>query len=105
MPNRDRTGPNGAGAMSGRGRGFCSNKDATTQVTENELGYGQGNGRGFGCGRGIGQSNGCRRAWLNKSQTTNTSQLNKTNKKETLEELKAKRAEIDKAINEIEAKS
>jgi hypothetical protein len=42
MPGRDRTGPIGAGPMTGRGLGFCT-------------GTGLGMGLGLGCRRGFGR--------------------------------------------------
>ena len=53
MPGGDRTGPMGAGPMTGRGAGFCSGSS--------QPGYGsQGVGRGFGRGGGRGL------AWRNR---------------------------------------
>lgn len=49
MPGGDRTGPLGAGPMTGWGRGVC----------------GRGNAAGFGCGRGAGLGWG--RGWRNRS--------------------------------------
>jgi Family of unknown function (DUF5320) len=47
MPGRNQTGPNGAGAMTGRKMGACSGV--------NGQGAGLGMGRGFGAGRGMGR--------------------------------------------------
>ncbi|MFA5532450.1 MAG: DUF5320 domain-containing protein [Candidatus Shapirobacteria bacterium] len=47
MPNRDKTGPAGAGPLTGRGLGPC----------------GQGNRQGFGCGRGFGRGLGRYFGW------------------------------------------
>jgi hypothetical protein len=52
MPNRDKTGPAGAGPSTGRGLGPC----------------GQGARRGFGCGRGFGRGLGRFFGW-NQPQT------------------------------------
>lgn len=41
MPNRDKTGPEGKGPRTGRGRGPCGGK---------AVGYGRGMGRGMGLG-------------------------------------------------------
>jgi len=47
MPGRDRSGPNAAGPMTGRGMGYC--------VGNTSVGYGRGEGRGAGLGfRGAG---------------------------------------------------
>lgn len=48
MPGRDGTGPLGNGAMTGRGLGLCSGRDAKI-------------GAGFGMGSGF--RRGCRRYW------------------------------------------
>lgn len=45
MPRGDKTGPMGAGPMSGRGAGFCNGFQTA--------GF-QNTGRGFGCGRAFG---------------------------------------------------
>ena len=50
MPARDKTGPEGAGAMTGRGMGQCSG----TPVTGRGMGLGRGRGMGCGTGRGRG---------------------------------------------------
>jgi hypothetical protein len=54
MPGFDRTGPMGAGMMTGGARGFCNPADA---------GYGPVYGRGFGYGRGYGRGRGFRRGF------------------------------------------
>lgn len=47
MPAGDRTGPNGMGAMTGRGAGICAGFGAPVA--------GRGRGRGFGRGMGLGR--------------------------------------------------
>lgn len=63
MPRGDRTGPMGAGSMTGRGAGFCTGYDApgfTNDVRGRGFGTGIGRGRSFfGCGAGSG------RGWRN----------------------------------------
>ena len=49
MPKRDGTGPMGAGSMSGRGRGFCTGKNAVKYGA----GLGLGLGLGLACRRGF----------------------------------------------------
>ncbi|MGD9612987.1 MAG: DUF5320 domain-containing protein [Kiritimatiellia bacterium] len=58
MPRGDRTGPMGAGPMTGRAAGFCAGSAAPGFA-----GFGGGFGRGFGrgCGRGFGRGFG--RGW------------------------------------------
>ncbi len=59
MPRGDGSGPNGQGAMTGRGMGFCAG-----YVTP---GYGQGQGRGMGLGmrRGFRGRGWGSNAWVN----------------------------------------
>lgn len=47
MPRGDRTGPAGAGPMTGRGAGFCAGFNAAGFQTAGG-GFGRGCGRGFG---------------------------------------------------------
>ena len=49
MPRGDRTGPMGAGPMTGRGLGYCAGYPAPGYATP---GYGYGRGAGYGGGRG-----------------------------------------------------
>nr|WP_312578950.1 DUF5320 domain-containing protein [Sedimentibacter sp.] len=48
MPNKDGTGPNSMGSMTGRGLGLCTGI--------NGFNFGLGKGRAFGCGRGFGRN-------------------------------------------------
>lgn len=56
MPRGDGTGPNGAGAMSGRGMGRCGTNRGTG--AGRSMGRGAGRGMGRGAGRGMGCSTG-----------------------------------------------
>ncbi len=64
MPRRDKTGPTGAGPMTGRGFGSCAVGDAEDRGigfgTGRGLGRGRRSGRGFGRGfdRGFGRGSG-----------------------------------------------
>jgi len=68
MPNLNRKGPNGEGAMTGRKMGKCNpeNKGKTdeeiiqnkTVPSKPEQGMGRGQGRGLGLGRGKGLGKG-----------------------------------------------
>ena len=61
MPWGDRTGPNGAGPMTGRGAGYCAGYAAPGYANPvSGLGY-RGFGRGGGGGRGYGRGFG--RGW------------------------------------------
>lgn len=48
MPNRDQSGPNGSGPMTGRALGDCRNN---TEIKAEQVEYGYGIGRGRGLGR------------------------------------------------------
>jgi len=52
MPGGDKTGPLGAGAMTGRGMGYCSGND---QPGFANIGFGRGRGFGRGLGMGAGR--------------------------------------------------
>jgi len=64
MPNRDKTGPKGEGAKTGRGKGDC--KETTEKQLENQRGTGRGpcgdgkprGGAGKGNGKGQGKCDG-----------------------------------------------
>lgn len=56
MPGFDRTGPNGQGAMTGRGMGNCQAQTANPMV--GGRGMGMGGGRGLGRGAGVGGGRG-----------------------------------------------
>lgn len=80
MPRGDRTGPEGAGPMTGRALGYCSGNDqpgytadAAPQGAARGPGYGRGFGRGAGRGRGRGFGFAARGA--NYAPNTNTSNL------------------------------
>ncbi len=64
MPGGDRSGPFGAGPMTGRGAGYCGGYDGPgwANPVGGRLGLGRGGGRGrgggFGWGRGFGRGRG-----------------------------------------------
>ena len=60
MPGGDRTGPWGAGPMTGRAAGFCAGYDVPGYMNP-AFGRGFGGGRGRGYGRGFGMGGG--RGW------------------------------------------
>lgn len=68
MPGRDRTGPMGTGAMSGRGAGYCAGYGTSADTwgagrsrRMGGMGYGRGAAMGDRCGAGFGRS---RRRWF-----------------------------------------
>lgn len=88
MPRGDRTGPAGAGPMTGRGMGYCAGYNVPGYANPC---FGRSLGRGFG-----------RRFWTTPQEMI---QANRgPTEKELLSELKAEREEIDKAIKELEQK-
>lgn len=85
MPRGDRTGPAGAGSMSGRGAGFCAGF--------NTAGYQPAGGAfGRGCGRGFGFRN----RFVQPIQPSPTAELS---------ELKEQMARIEQRLGELQTKS
>ena len=68
MPGGDRTGPMGAGPMTGRGTGICAGYEVPGYVNTN-FGRGFGGGRGHGFGRGF-QGGGGGRGWRHQYYAT-----------------------------------
>lgn len=63
MPAGDRTGPNGMGAMTGRGAGICAGFATPGYMNTGRVaGRGRGCGRGFARGQGFGGGQGFGRA-------------------------------------------
>ncbi len=85
MPGGDRTGPAGAGPMSGRGAGFCAGNNTAGFQTA-------GGGFGRGCGRGFGFRN----RFFQPVQPSQTTELS---------ELKEQMARIEQRLGEIQNKS
>jgi len=118
MPRGDRTGPDGMGAMTGRGLGYCAGYDSpgyTKGVPRGGGGFGAGRGRGFGggfrggYGRGFGQGFG-----YNAVPAYYGGPVNQTapTREQELEMLKSQATnyerglqDITKRIGELEAKS
>lgn len=82
MPGRDRTGPMGAGPMTGRSMGICAGNTSA--------GFGRGCGRGFG--RGMGRGFGFRTA----------EPMNSTDR---IDLLKQQQAAIEQQIDTLEKKA
>jgi len=102
MPRGDKTGPEGNGAMSGRGLGYCAGNNSPGYVNNccgRKRGFGAING--FGIGRGTGQGFG-RRFWTTPQEMIQTTK--EPTQKELLNELEAEKKEIDKAIKELKQK-
>jgi hypothetical protein len=62
MPRGDRTGPWGAGPMTGRAAGYCAGYAVPGYMNPGR-GYGRGFGRGWGRGFGRGRGRGFGRGW------------------------------------------
>ena len=95
MPGFDRTGPMGAGPMTGGGRGVCGTAGAGGAGFGGGMGYyGRGFRRGFGFGSGIGMRRGfaASRAWNQPAYAGNPA-----------DELNMLRAEVDSAKNIFDA--
>ncbi len=63
MPGRNRTGPLGQGAMSGRGLGDCRGTAAQNEAPTFGRGRGMGGGGGMGRGQGLGRGQGMGRGF------------------------------------------
>ncbi len=85
MPNMNGTGPNGQGAMTGRGMGPCA------QGYTNQTGRGQGMGRGLGRGNGRGMGWNCQARPYMPSKDEYTKDL-----KDELKALKDEIADLEK---------
>ena len=83
MPGRNGTGPEGMGAMTGRGLGNCSsnNTGENTNTARGGMGMRRGGGRGMGRGMGMrrGGGRGMGRGMGFASQTPNTSPKQRIN--------------------------
>ncbi|MBN1358689.1 DUF5320 domain-containing protein [Candidatus Bathyarchaeota archaeon] len=62
MPRGDKTGPYGAGPMTGRAAGYCAGYSVPGYMNPRR-GYGRGFGRGWGRGFGRGWGRGYGRGW------------------------------------------
>jgi len=88
MPNRDKTGPTGAGPLTGRALGPCSGS---------RLNRGFGRGFGFGCGRGFGRGLGRYFGW-------NQPQSEEEQKQALVDYQKALKEELEDIEKELSSK-
>ena len=89
MPRGDETGPNGQGALTGRGMGYCAGFNTPGFMN-------QGFGRGWGRGRGF--------AWRARVPIQLKAVTEKEEKellKEELKEIEEERKEIEKRLKEL----
>ena len=125
MPWGDRTGPSGAGPMTGRGFGYCAGYTHPGYAVPG--GGGRGLGGGYGYGRGVGWGGrGGGRGYRNQFYATGvpgwaragyapyppqgyyeppTPEQEREALSHAAEELKAELGEIEKRLKELEAKS
>jgi hypothetical protein len=96
MPRGDRSGPNGLGPKTGRAIGFCAGYNAPG-YTNPGVGRGQAYGRSFG--RGLGMR---RRVYWDEPIVQRETAYKEPTRNEQLEELKAEKTELEKAIKELE---
>jgi len=98
MPGFDRSGPMGAGPMTGGGRGVC-NRTTTAGAGGQPYGRGRGFGRGFGrgLGRGLGRA---WRSWGVAYDAEYAPNMQLTREQE-LANLKAQSGQLEQAMKEI----
>jgi len=90
MPQGDRTGPNGQGPMTGRGRGFCSGFNGSGFANP-------GFGRGFGRGRCFG----FRQDFVQPQVITEVQESEFL--KQELEQINVEKAEIEARLKELKS--
>jgi len=90
MPQGDRTGPDGQGPMTGRGRGFCAGSNGPGFASP-------GFGRGFGRGRCFG----FRQSFVQPQVITEAQE--KEFLEQELESLNAEKAEIEKRLKDTKS--
>ncbi len=73
MPARNGTGPQGVGPLTGRGMGFCVDKNTANSPGGQFFNGGFGQGRGRGLGRGFGFR--AQQAWNNTPISNNKEML------------------------------
>lgn len=101
MPRGDRTGPEGLGAMTGRGLGFCNGN----QTPGFNRGFGRGAGGGFGrglrraTGYGLGQGRGYYRENLPEATVPESQNSLKSEAASLMERLKKVLDALDKSAS------
>lgn len=125
MPGGDRTGPMGAGPMTGRGAGLCAGYGVPGYMNPGSgRGYGGGRGRGFGRGMGMGGGRGWRNqyyqtglpGWARAGQaygypypaadpaTIRPASTPETARDEELDYLKQEARNLKRALKDVEAR-
>ena len=109
MPRGDRTGPYGAGPMTGRAAGYCAGYSVPGYANP-RFGYGRGYGRGGGRGFGRGWGRGWGRRWYAYPQAypqvvqPPTPEQEVTNLETYHKDLIAEKADLEKEIDDIKAR-
>ncbi len=99
MPGRNRTGPLGQGAMSGRGQGDCGGTAAYDQAPAIGRGRGRvmgGGGGGMGRGRGRGMGRGLGRGFGPQEAVDAPVGRNQAELEREIEELKSRLEAVEK---------
>ena len=105
MPRGDRTGPTGAGPMTGRAAGFCAGFAAPGYAGGGEArGRGMGFGRGGGWGRGFGRGFGRGWDWPAASANAPTGDQELAVLKQQARQLQTDMELIQGRIQELESK-
>jgi len=101
MPRGDRTGPNGAGPMTGRRAGFCSGSDTTGFADLYPAGRGLGSGRG-NRGRGAGGGGrGYRNRYYQPAVPAAPAPVPEYSREQELSELKQQAKSLEATMNDV----
>jgi hypothetical protein len=109
MPRGDRTGPYGAGSMTGRAAGYCAGY-AVPGYMNLRFGYGRGYGRGWGRGFGRVRGRGWGRVWYAyppvypQAVQPPTPEQEVTDLENYHKNLVAEKADLEKEINNIKTR-
>jgi hypothetical protein len=112
MPRGDKTGPSGAGPMTGRAAGYCAGYPVPGYMNPRR-GYGRGFGRGWGRGLGRGWGRGCyayppqvivQPAYPQASPPPQTPEQEVAALENYQKELVAEKADLEKEIGDIKAR-
>lgn len=90
MPGRNRTGPLGQGAKTGRGLGDCGGAASYDQAPAFGRGRGMGGGGGMGRGRGMGMGRSLGRGFGAQAVVDATTGRNQAELERELDELKSR---------------
>jgi len=106
MPYGDKTGPEGRGPRTGRGLGYCSDRNAPGYTsTEPRMGQGRGFGRGAGFRRGAGFGRGRGIGFGRRFRSDSTdSSSSSFSKEDEINWLESKKQAIEKRLEELNKK-